>query len=113
MFVPGRVQHARDDEDEEGFREAQQLFEQKYNKLDTEGGILRVVYPDGSYIDWEVRDVTGGERLIHAPKRRLKEVLRKLDRLLVRKLPKSEHAHGFMRGRSIASNAAKGSIGSS
>src|SRR5215470_5225661 len=58
------------------------------------------------YVTFAIRKRSGGERLIHAPKRRLKEVLRKLDRLLVRKLPKSEHAHGFVRGRSIASNAA-------
>jgi RNA-directed DNA polymerase len=58
------------------------------------------------YIIFAIPKRSGGERLIHAPKRRLKEVLRKLDRLLVRKLPKSEHAHGFVRGRSIASNAA-------
>ena len=58
------------------------------------------------YITFAIPKRSGGERLIHAPKRRLKEVLRKLDRLLVRKLPKSEHAHGFVRGRSIASNAA-------
>ena len=58
------------------------------------------------YITFAIPKRSGGERLIHAPKRRLKEVLRKLDRLLVRKLPKSEQAHGFVRGRSIASNAA-------
>ena len=58
------------------------------------------------YITFAIPKRSGGERLIHAPKRRLKEVLRKLDRLLVRELPKSEHAHGFVRGRSIASNAA-------
>ena len=58
------------------------------------------------YVTFAIPKRSGGERLIHAPKRRLKEVLRKLDRLLVRKLPKSEHAHGFVRGRSIASNAA-------
>jgi len=57
------------------------------------------------YVTFAIRKRTGGERLIHAPKRRLKEVLRKLDRLLVCKLPRSEHAHGFVRGRSIASNA--------
>src|SRR4029453_19212678 len=32
--------------------------------------------------------------------------LRALDRLLVSKLPKSEYAHGFVKGRSIATNAA-------
>jgi hypothetical protein len=58
------------------------------------------------YVTFAIRKRSGGERLIHAPKRRLKDVLSKLDRLLVRKLPKSAHAHGFVRGRSIASNAA-------
>lgn len=58
------------------------------------------------YVTFAIPKRSGGERLIHAPKRRLKAVLRKLDRLLVSKLPKSEHAHGFVRGRSIATNAA-------
>jgi RNA-directed DNA polymerase len=58
------------------------------------------------YITFAIPKRSGGERLIHAPKRRLKMVLRTLDLLLVSRLPKSEHAHGFVRGRSIASNAA-------
>jgi hypothetical protein len=58
------------------------------------------------YVTFAIPKRSGGERLIHAPKRRLKAVLRTLDRLLVSKLPKSEHAHGFVKGRSIASNAA-------
>src|SRR5262245_455811 len=58
------------------------------------------------YVTFAIPKRSGGERLIHAPKRRLKAVLRTLDRLLVAKLPKSEHAHGFVKGRSIASNAA-------
>jgi retron-type reverse transcriptase len=58
------------------------------------------------YITFAIPKRSGGERLIYAPKRRLKAVLRALDRLLVSKLPKSQHAHGFLRGRSIASNAA-------
>jgi hypothetical protein len=58
------------------------------------------------YITFAVPKRSGGERLIYAPKRRLKAVLRGLDSLLVCKLPKSEHAHGFVKGRSIASNAA-------
>src|SRR5215470_9413204 len=57
------------------------------------------------YVTFAIPKRSGGERLIHAPKRRLKSVLRALDRLLVSKLPKSEHAHGFVKGRSIASNA--------
>jgi RNA-directed DNA polymerase len=58
------------------------------------------------YVTFAIPKRSGGERLIHAPKRRLKAVLRALDRLLVSKLPRSEHAHGFVKGRSIASNAA-------
>jgi RNA-directed DNA polymerase len=58
------------------------------------------------YITFAIPKRSGGERLIHAPKRRLKALLRTLDLLLVSRLPKSEHAHGFVRGRSIASNAA-------
>ena len=58
------------------------------------------------YVTFAIPKRTGGERLIHAPKRRLKAVLRALDRLLISKLPKSEHAHGFVKRRSIATNAA-------
>src|SRR5215470_17215285 len=57
------------------------------------------------YIAFAIPKRSGGERVIHAPKRRLKAVLRKLDQALVSKLPKSEHAHGFVRGRSIATHA--------
>lgn len=49
---------------EEEFRQRQAEFDQKLYKLDTEGGILRVIYPDTSYIDWEVRAINGGERLL-------------------------------------------------
>src|SRR5439155_16123266 len=48
---------------------------------------------------------SGGKRLIMAPKRRLKMVQRKLLELLVERLPMSEHAHAFRRGRSIRSGA--------
>ncbi len=57
------------------------------------------------YITFAIAKRSGGERLICAPKRRLKALLRKLNALLVAKLPVSEHAHGFMAGRSIATNA--------
>src|SRR5262249_56734363 len=58
------------------------------------------------YVTFAIPKRSGGERLIHAPKRRLKSVLRALDRQLVSKLPKSGHAHGFVKRRSIATNAA-------
>lgn len=57
------------------------------------------------YVTFAIPKRSGGERLIHAPKRQLKAVLRRLDHLLVSKLPVSEHAHGFAQGRSIATNA--------
>jgi RNA-directed DNA polymerase len=57
------------------------------------------------YIAFAIPKRSGGERVIHAPKRRLKATLRKLDQLLVGKLPRSEHAHGFIKSRSIATNA--------
>jgi RNA-directed DNA polymerase len=58
------------------------------------------------YVCFAVRKRSGGERLIYAPKRRLKALQRRLQGLLVRKLPVSAHAHGFVPGRSIATNAA-------
>lgn len=47
----------------------------------------------------------GSPRVILAPKRRLKALQRKLCALLVERLPVSEQAHGFRKGRSIVSGA--------
>jgi len=58
------------------------------------------------YVTFAVPKRNGGERIIHAPKRRLKAVLRKLNELVLKKLPVSDAAHGFITGRSIATNAA-------
>lgn len=58
------------------------------------------------YIHFAVPKARGGERIISAPKRRLKAVQRRLLEVLVRKLPVADAAHGFRRGRSVASNAA-------
>jgi retron-type reverse transcriptase len=58
------------------------------------------------YITFAIPKRNGSPRLIHAPKRRLKAVLRKLNAELVSRLPVSAHAHGFIAGRSIATNAA-------
>lgn len=57
------------------------------------------------YVAFAIPKRSGGERIIHAPKTKLKAVLRTLDKLLISKLPVSEHAHGFVKGRSIATNA--------
>jgi hypothetical protein len=58
------------------------------------------------YVQFAIPKRNGGERVILAPKRALKAVLRQLNCLLVARLPTSEHAHGFLRGRSIATHAA-------
>src|SRR5437016_4372698 len=57
------------------------------------------------YITFSIPKRSGGKRLIMAPKRRLKMVQRKLLMLLVERLPVSEHAHAFRRGRSIRTGA--------
>ncbi len=57
------------------------------------------------YVTFAIPKRTGGERLIMAPKARLKSLQRKLNALLVSKLPISEYAHGFRTGHSVRSNA--------
>lgn len=57
------------------------------------------------YVTFAIPKRTGGERLIMAPKRRLKALQRKLNALLCAKLPASEHAHGFRAGHSVRTNA--------
>jgi retron-type reverse transcriptase len=57
------------------------------------------------YVTFAIPKRSGGKRLIMAPKRRLKAIQRKLLDLLVEKLPVSESAHAFRRGRSIRTGA--------
>jgi len=57
------------------------------------------------YVTFAVPKRSGGERLIMAPKTRLKALQRRLHRLLVSKLPTSEYAHGFRTAHSVRSNA--------
>jgi retron-type reverse transcriptase len=57
------------------------------------------------YITFSIPKRSGGKRLIMAPKRRLKAIQRKLLASLVEKLPVSEQAHAFRRGRSIRTGA--------
>lgn len=57
------------------------------------------------YVTFAIRKRSGGYRLIHAPKTRLKAIQRKLNELLISRLPVSEAAHGFRSGRSVATNA--------
>jgi hypothetical protein len=58
------------------------------------------------YLRFAVPKRSGGERIILAPKKRLKAVQRRLLNLLVSRLPVSEHAHGFRPGRSVRTAAA-------
>lgn len=57
------------------------------------------------YVQFAIPKRSGGERVILAPKRDLKAVLREVNKQLVEKLPVSEYAHGFRKGRSIATHA--------
>lgn len=57
------------------------------------------------YITFCIPKRSGGKRLIMAPKRRLKTIQRTLLKLLVEKLPISEHAHAFQSGRNIRTGA--------
>jgi retron-type reverse transcriptase len=57
------------------------------------------------YVSFAIPKRGGGLRTIQAPKRRLKGLQRRLNALLLAKLPVSEHAQGFVPGRSIRTNA--------
>jgi hypothetical protein len=57
------------------------------------------------YIQFDVPKRSGGTRTIMAPKRRLKAVQRRLLKFLVGRLAVTEHAHGFVAGRSVKTNA--------
>jgi RNA-directed DNA polymerase len=57
------------------------------------------------YVTFAIPKRSGGERLILAPKRELKKIQRRLVSLLLARLPISPHAHGFLSGRSVRSNA--------
>ena len=57
------------------------------------------------YVCFAIPKRSGGERIILAPKPRLKAVQRRLLELLVNRLPASDQAHGFRRARSIRTGA--------
>lgn len=57
------------------------------------------------YICYAIPKRRGGERLIMAPKKRLKHIQRQLNERLVSKLPVSACSHGFVKGRSIKTGA--------
>ncbi len=57
------------------------------------------------YRRWRIPKRSGGERLISAPKKELKEAQRWVARNVVEHLPVNGRAHGFLVGRSIKTNA--------
>ncbi len=57
------------------------------------------------YFTFAIPKRNGDKRLIMAPKRRLKRIQRRLNRMLVQRLPVSAHAHGFLPHRSIRTGA--------
>jgi len=57
------------------------------------------------YVTFTRKKRSGGERIIMAPKRRMKAIQRQLLALLVDKLPVTDHAHGFRRARSVRTGA--------
>jgi hypothetical protein len=57
------------------------------------------------YVAFTMPKRNGGERLIMAPKRRLKELQRRLLALLVHRLPVSAYSHGFRTGSSVKTAA--------
>ncbi len=57
------------------------------------------------YVAFAVPKRSGGDRIILAPKRRLKAMQRKLLQMLAEKLPVSQAAHGFRSGHSTLTNA--------
>lgn len=57
------------------------------------------------YRRWRIPKRSGGERLISAPKKELKEAQRWVARNVVEHLPVNGRAHGFLAGRSIKTNA--------
>ncbi len=59
------------------------------------------------YCHFRIPKRSGGDtRLIFAPKKKLKDVQRKILREILEKLPVTENAHGFVKTRSILTNAA-------
>ena len=57
------------------------------------------------YVTFAIPKRSGGERLIMAPKRKLKAIQRKLLDLLIARLPTADPAHAFRKGRNIRTGA--------
>lgn len=58
------------------------------------------------YVAFEIAKATGGKRRIHAPRAALKKLQRRILNEIVLRIPTHDACHGFVRGRSIVTNAA-------
>ena len=61
--------------------------------------------PGSPWIAFDVDKPSGGKRRITAPRARLREIQRAILRQILDKVPAHPAAHGFVAGRSVASNA--------
>jgi len=59
------------------------------------------------YKKFAINKKSGGERVIHAPRRALKEIQRKLSKILYEVYEQKAPAHGFCKDRSVVSNASQ------
>lgn len=69
--------------------------------------LARLVYPTTQplYKTFGITKKSGGHRIIRAPKKELLEIQRKIAKLLSKKYKPRNSAHGFIKGRSIITNA--------
>ena len=69
--------------------------------------LLRPGCGSGSpYVEFEIAKRSGGSRKISAPRATLKKIQRRILDEILAKLPAHPAAHGFVKGRSVVSNAA-------
>lgn len=61
--------------------------------------------PGSGYAAFEVAKATGGTRRIHAPRPALKKAQRLILEQIVAHIPSHDACHGFVRGRSVVTNA--------
>lgn len=61
--------------------------------------------PGAGYVSFSIPKRTGGERLITAPKQRLKAAQRQILEQILDPLPTHANAHGFVASRSVVTNA--------
>jgi len=76
--------------------------------LDVDVKVLRFfIYKKQNYTTFQIRKRSGGERTISTPQSSLKLIQRKLNQVLHAVYKRREPVHGFVRSRSIRTNATK------